>query len=179
MKCVVYDLPSGNRRQYDPYTKRLIETTRVGCVHILHSLGVGATESVILVPPENYQKLAGAIDEVRARYETVQRRFPDISQLLEPEIRVLTLTGAQTEALKSVAVRRLERLIDVAVERLSDLLEVEIEETRRKRVLYNLNRTRRTWLEIWQNARRLGIRLDRDFEYIISLIDQARERVGG
>lgn len=184
MKVLVYDLPSENHKVLQSnrglYSK--VRATRVWCVERLHKLGVQCTMSVILVSPEREGLIEDAITSVKARYLglSLALREGGVDLMMEPLIRVLPLTSEQEATMRELGARRLIEVIDSGIERINRLMEGldEItEESQRRTVVYNLNRFESEVQDLASRAREVGIELPRDFEYLVSLIDEARRRL--
>jgi flagellin-specific chaperone FliS len=176
-KAVVYDLGSENVKSLsETQLKRLVRSKRIRSVQLLHSLGLECTESVILVPSNNFSKIDTTIQKVEAIYrqlnETLRSNNIDIE--LQPIIKVLDITREQKEALIPLAKRRLIELLDNSIERvngiISSLDEIE-EEVRRRKILSNLLRLRSNWNRIFEIAQQLGIDISRDYQVLIDMID--------
>ncbi|MEM2567303.1 MAG: hypothetical protein QXR84_08880 [Candidatus Bathyarchaeia archaeon] len=179
VKAVVYDLPSENLRDIpNDDVRDMIRSVRVYSVQLLHGLGVQCTESVILVPPRNVERISEVVDKVLRLYEQLREQLRSHNYVLRPEpiIRVLDLTRDQTEALVSIARRHLITSLDSAIARVSELLEAlnEItEQSRLRRARANLRRLKNEWNRLLTCATQLGIDISRDYEYLIELIDNA------
>lgn len=179
VKAVVYDLPSENLSNIPSDDVRdMVRSVRVYSVQLLHSLGVQCTESVILVPPRNVDRIGEVVDKVFRLYEQLREQLRSHNYVLRPEpiIRVLELTRDQTEALIPIARRHLITSLDSAINRVSELLETlnEItEQSRLRRVRANLKRLKNEWSRLLLYATQLGIDISRDYEYLVELIDEA------
>jgi len=136
---------------------------------------------VILVPSTRVDAIEPTINRVRSMYRDLETELRDrgYAVRLEPIIETLTLTREQTDRLIPIAERRLIASLDRAIDRVSriidDLASIS-EEVRLRRIRGNLRRLRDNWSHIFELARRLGIDVSRDYDYLVSLIDQAIRR---
>jgi hypothetical protein len=178
-KVLVYDLPSENQILINNILiKEKIRSKRVRAIQLLHSLGIPCTESVIIVPRENFNKIDNIVNRVIEIYNSLKNdnEIRDLDINLEPIIRVLDLNREQIDQLIPIAKRRLINTLDEAINRVNEILDSlnEItEESRRKRIIRNLRRLKNNWSAIFEIANRLGIDITRDYEYLINLIDSA------
>jgi len=175
-KIVVYDLPSENQLGYQPSEKADIRRVRVRATQLLHMLGVQCTESVILVPRSRVNQINNIIQIVMNKYQELDNRLNNTLGL--PIIRVLDLTIEQKEELIPIAKRRLIRELDRTINLVSraiDELNETIEARERRKIINRIRRIARNWSRIFDIANELGIDLSRDYEYLVSLIDEALE----
>jgi hypothetical protein len=179
-KALVYDLGSENSRSLEGSSlKLLVRSKRVRSVQLLHNLGLECTESVILVPTNNFSKIDTTIQKVRLIYqqlnETLRNNNLDIE--LQPLIRVLDISSEQKEALIPLAKRRLLELLDNSIERVNTIInsfnEI-VEEARRRQIIRNLQRFKSNWNRMFEIAQQLGIDITNDYEVLISMIDSIR-----
>jgi len=182
VKAVVYDLESENLVVFNnSEMKDVVRSARVRCVQLLHSLGVGCTESVVLVAPERVKDILPTIERVKQIYNRLneQLRRQNLNVQLRPIIEVLDLTFEQAERLIPIAQRRLTSALDQAIERVNEVIDSLAEVTeasRRLRLRANLRRLANNWRQIFEYARQLGIDISRDYSVLVDLIDSAIER---
>ena len=173
-KIVVYDLPSENKGIYSNEQKADIRRVRVRATQLLHMLGVQCTESVILVPRSRVNQINNTIEIVMSKYQELNRILNGILGL--PIIRVLDLTVEQRESLIPIAKRRLvnelDRTINLVSRAIDELNEI-VEQSQRRKIINRLRRLRRNWSRIFDIANELGIDISQDYEYLVSLIDEA------
>jgi len=178
-KVVVYDLPSENYRhiQNSPHFPK-VRAVRVYCTYLLHSLGLECTQSVILVSPNRVDEVNETIERVKRKYEEL-RNETELDELI-PHIEVLPLYQTQFNPLRRHAQRRVTERIDEAIERINRILESIDQITReaqRRQLRYRLNRLAKEWRTIYECCREIGVRLDRDIEYLVSLIEEGSRRL--
>jgi len=181
---LAYDLPSENLTEIKrAEQKNRVEVVRSTATQLFHKLGVQTTESVILIAPEHERKVKESIEKVLHMYELLGRdlRKEGLDVELEPLIRVIGLSSAQTRAYKDLAVRYIERKAGESadyLERTVNRLE-EIKSPKAiNRVLKNLERHRRGWEEIQRLASGLDLSNDWDIPRILDQIDRVAARVG-
>jgi len=176
IKILVYDLPSENKNILQQEEKRDVRRARVRSVQILHALGIQCTESVILVPRSKISEIANVVSVVIRKYQELNNRLNGVLGL--PIIRALDLTGEQKEALIPIAKRRLvnelDRTINLASRAIDELNEI-VEQEEQRKIINRIRRIARNWDRIYDIANELGIDLSRDYEYLVSLIDEALE----
>jgi len=179
---IVYDLGSENMSIFrSENVKKLVRTTRVRSVQLLHSLGLQCTESVIIVAENRVSDIENVIVAVHYLYARLNNvlRNRGINVELKPIIEVLNLTPQQTSRLIPLAERRLISSLDNAIETVSDIINIlssEVEEERKKRIRNNLRRLAGNWRRIYQMANSLRINITKDYEFLVTLIEQALER---
>jgi hypothetical protein len=179
-KALVYDLGSENSRSLEGSSlKLLVRSKRVRSVQLLHNLGLECTESVILVPSNNFSKIFTTIQKVKMIYqqlnETLRNNNIDIE--LQPIIKVLDISSEQKEALIPLAKRRLLELLDNSIERVNTIInsfnEI-VEEARRRQIIRNLQRFKSNWNRMFEIAQQLGIDITQDYQVLIDMIDSIR-----
>jgi len=182
-KIVVYDLRSEQTKniKHSQFAAE-VERIRIWATMKFHRLGVMSTESVILVAPEMESEIEATIQQIKERYQQLERKLMENGLVLSfmPLIRVIELTANQIDAFREVAQRNLLSRIDATLERVNDILETIdsiTEQERRRKLRYQLNRLSRTWNTIRDFCVSLGINVTRDIDYLIEIIDQARERL--
>ena len=176
---LVYDLPSENQFAYkNDKTYSKVRGTRVSCTYKLHSLGVECTQSVILVPESNKDKIPKVIKEVFDSYKELnnflaKNNFPEIDM---PIIKAIEISVKQKEDFKTIAQRTLKDKLDKAIDRLATLineLDNILEEEKRKRIRYNLMKQKRELDRIEKFAKELGIETNHKFELLTELYNEA------
>jgi len=179
---LAYDLPSENltdiRRAEH---KNRIEVVRSTATQLFHRLGVQTTESVILISPEHEKEVKDAIETVLHMYESLERdlRKEGEDLDLDPLIRIIGLSSAQTRAYKDLAIRYIERKATESanyLERVTDRLEELKSAKTIARTLKNLERHRKGWEEIQRMASELELSNDWDIPRIIDQIDRVIAR---
>jgi hypothetical protein len=171
-KILVYDLPSESLKDLDKESKDKVRTARVTSTKLLHSLGVQATESVILVAPSKVSKIEQIVQKVNELYSSLRLE-------LHPNIVVLPLFAEQQVSLSTLARARVEEKIDEAINRINILLNnisTITQSSTRRRIRANLQETRKQFITLKQFCDELGIQ-NLDFDYLISLIDQATSKL--
>jgi len=179
VRIIVYDLPSEHRADISSNENKMaVKRVRIRAIRLLHSLGVQCTESVIVIPDRNLDKIDEAIEKVNTIYDELARRL-DLYRF-KPLIRSLPLTAEQVPTFTELAKRRLAERINESLDRINDVLDSIneiVQEEKRNIVRRNVLRLRREWSTIFELARELGIDLGRDYEYLISLIDKALDEL--
>jgi hypothetical protein len=179
-RALVYDLGSENIRSLEGSSlKLLVRSKRVRSVQLLHSIGLECTESVILVPTNNFSKIDITIQKVKMIYqqlnETLRNNNIDIE--LQPIIKVLDISRTQKETLIPLAKRRLLELLDNSIDRVNTIInsfnEI-VEEARRRQIIRNLQRFKSNWNRIFEIAQQLGIDIGNDYQVLIDMIDSIR-----
>ena len=178
-KAIVYDLPSENQLKFrDSKVKQRVRNVRVWSTMLLHRLGVLCTESVILVPESRVKEIEATVKKVFKMYQDLNKDLlKDVNVGIdEPLIKVIDLTTKQTEDLKTLAERKLRERLDQAIERIANLLnEMDniIEESKRKRLVYNLNKQTKEYERLEKLAKELGLETNHKFELLTELMNQA------
>jgi pyruvate-formate lyase-activating enzyme len=103
---IVYDLPSECMKNLSDETRQKLRTARVKSVKVLHKLGLQCTESVILVPGINVDKVSQAIEKVAQFYSEVS----DINE--NPEIEIIEISTVQKNQYLKIAKRYLDKRIN-------------------------------------------------------------------
>jgi hypothetical protein len=103
---IVYDLPSECIKNLSDETKARLRSARVKSVKVLHKLGLQCTESVILVPSVNVDKINEAIEKVSEYYATVE----DLNET--PEIEIIEINQVQKNQYLKIAKRYLDKRIN-------------------------------------------------------------------
>jgi hypothetical protein len=103
---IVYDLPSECQKNLSQETRQKIRTARVKSVKVLHKLGLQCTESVILVPSTQADKISQAIEKVAQFYSEVE----DINE--NPEIEIIEINQVQKAQYLKIAKRYLDKRIN-------------------------------------------------------------------
>ena len=171
-KILVYDLPSESLKDLSKEDKDKVRAVRVTSTKLLHSLGVQATESVILVAPSKVSKIEQVVQKVNELYSNLRLE-------LHPNVVVLPLFAEQQVSLSSLARARVEEKIDEAINRINILLSnisTITQSSTRRRIRANLQETRKQFITLKQFCDELGIQ-NLDFDYLISLIDQATSKL--
>jgi len=178
-KAIVYDLPSENQLKFkDGKIKQRVRNVRVWSTMLLHKLGVLCTESVILVPESRAKEIEATVKKVFKMYQDLNKDLlKEVNVGIdEPLIKVIDLTVKQTEDLKTLAERKLKERLDQAIERIANLLnEMDsiIEESKRKRLVYNLNKQTKEYERLEKLAKELGLETNHKFELLTELMNQA------
>jgi hypothetical protein len=182
-KLIAYDLASENRRLLENQElKEKVRNARISATQALHKLGVQTTESVIIVPSSNENRIEQTKLHVYNLFNQVQRFCLERNLTIDlwPTIEVIDLTPTQTEQYTRLAKVNLAHRIDEAIDRVSRFMESLEQLTNARQIRqakYNVARQKETWQEIFQIAQDLGIDLGQDYEYLISLLDNAAQRL--
>ena len=194
---VPYDLPSENiffLREKDGETKEekkkreeirdYVRAKRIQATSYLHSLGVLATNSVILVPTSRVKKIDEVIRKVQEIYEEVNKRLvkEGYDKIGVPIIKKIPMVQTQIVSFKELAERQLKEKLDKKIDQIANLIskiEEGVEEGKAKKIRYNLNRTKKELENLEEIAKELGIETDDQFALLSEMIDQAIETLGG
>jgi hypothetical protein len=181
LKVLVYDLTSENHtalKNTEFYDK--LKSVRVRCTQQLHRLGVLCTESVILVSQRHERHVDYVINKVMSAYEAVLSEINSTLSvnLPKPIIRVLQVTSDQYDVFRGLAENRIRTLIDMHVDRVTTLLERQ-NGNGDKRLIRSLRKLLREWARIRALCHELGIGLDSEIGYLVSLIGDAISQLKG
>jgi hypothetical protein len=176
---IPYDLPSENflfLKNSKLVSK--IRNERIRAIYYLHSLGVLATNSVILVPTSKVDKIDKVIEKVNNIYNelNIEVKKELNRELGKPIIKKVPIVETQFLSFKELAEKQLKERLDSKIESLSKLLnEIEniTEEEKRKRIANNLYKTEREVNELEKIAKELGLESNHKFSLISELIYQA------
>jgi hypothetical protein len=181
LKVLVYDLTSENYtvlKNTEFYDK--IKSVRVRCTQKLHKLGILCTESVILISHKNERHVGDVINRVMSAYEAVLSEINSTLSvnLPKPIIRVLELGRDQYDVFRELAENRIRSLIDMHIDRVSTLLERQ-NGNNDKRLIRSLRKLLRDWIRIRSLCLELGIDLDSEIGYLVSLIRDTISQLRG
>jgi hypothetical protein len=181
LKVLVYDLTSENHaalKNTEFYDK--IKSVRVRCTQQLHRLGIMCTESVILISHKNERHVDQVIHRVMSAYEAVLSEINSTLSvnLPKPVIRVLMLSRDQYDVFRELAENRIRTLIDMHVDKVTALLERQNGNSD-KRLIRSLRKLLREWIRIRALCHELGIDLDSEIGYLVSLISDAISQLRG
>ena len=182
---VVYDLPNEDRVafKYDASARGVVKRLRINSIRKLGKYGLQCTESVLIVPRTLIDKMKKTIEEIRFTYRDAKEHLlKNYEEELEPEIYVIPLIGEQTEALKTIAVKRLVDKLEKIIQRLLRLtVEIEeLEEDEKKKVRYNVKRVLRELEHTQDIIEELGIesvKLKEKFRLAEEVIREVLEEV--
>lgn len=180
---VAYDLPSENIKalKHSGFYHQ-VESVRSTSVQFFHKLGVQTTESVILIAPEHEKQVKETIELVTKLYAGLQHdlNVAKIDVKLDPMIRIIGLSSAQTRAYRDLAVRYIEKkaaesgdYLEAVMERLEELKSPKAI----RKALKNLERHRKGWAEIQSLVCELSLSNDWDIPRILNQIDRVISRV--
>jgi hypothetical protein len=184
---IAYDLPSENQlhisrngKSAEVYSK--VRSTRVTSVYSLHSLGLMATESVILVSPSKFGEVDKVVERVKNSYEELNKWLKDnnVEVIGDPLIKVIKVNREQKEDLVPLAERKVKERLDELIELIVNLineLESMVEEERRKKIEYNVNKQMRELSRIETFCRELGISTNHKLELLGELYNQALSKL--
>jgi hypothetical protein len=194
---VPYDLPSENvsflmpQEDEDEEAKMrkrvlrdFVRAKRVQATNYLHSLGVLATNSVILVPASRIDRIDEAIRKVQEIYEEINGRLEreQFSKLGVPVVKKIPMVQTQVIGFRDLAEKKLRERLDEKIDDLASLiqkLQEGVEEAKARSIKYNLNATRREFENLEQIARELGIEAGSQFQLLGEMIDQAIQILEG
>jgi hypothetical protein len=194
---VPYDLPSENvyyLRENSNETERekkkreelrdYVRAKRVQATYYLHSLGILATNSVVLVPESRADKIDKVIDEVNRIYKEVNERLEKegFASVGMPIIKKIPMVQTQIVGFRDLAEKQLKEKLDKKIDDLATLiqkLQEGVEEGKARSIRYNLNSLRKEIDNLEQVAKELGIETDNQFALLGQLINQAIEILGG
>jgi histidyl-tRNA synthetase len=198
---VPYDIPSENLKELlnmendneeaknkKTWAKNTIRSKRVIATNLLHSLGILTTNSVVLVPKTNENKIDSTIQKVREIYNELNNLLEKegFDKLGEPIIKKIPLMQQQIGELKELAEKQLiqrlnERIDQLAslISEISNMISNRVEEEKRRRMIYNLRKEEATVKEIERMAKELNIEADNQFSLLSSLISQAINELEG
>jgi hypothetical protein len=175
VKVLVYDLISENYNSIrNTEFRDKLRAIRIKCTRKLHQLGVQCTESVILIPNWDNDRIRHAIEYVMYQYNTVLNQIANTLgiRLPNPIIRTLDITTEQFETFREIALRNLQRNVDVQIDRISLLIEQNQDQNSRN-LINSLRKLKREWIRIQNHCIQLGIPLEQEIDYLVNLIDQA------
>jgi len=188
---VPYDLPSENvsflrpqRGESEAEKKRremirdLVRAKRVQATGYLHSLGVLATNSVILVPTSRVERIDEIIEGVQGIYEEVNEALEKegFYRVGMPVIKKIPMVQTQIVSFKLLAERQLKEKLDKKIDDIAELIQKiqeGVEEAKAKKIRYGLNRTRKEIENLEEIAEELGIKTDNQFALLGEMINQA------
>lgn len=194
---VPYDLPSENvlefvekeddssevaRQKAD--LKEYIRKERVKATYYLHSLGVLATNSVVLVPTSKVGRIDDVIHKVDEIYRDLNRKLEEegFAPIGYPIIKKIPVVQTQIVSFKELAEKQLKTKLDEKIDSIATLihkLQEGVEEGKAKSIRYNLNRTRKELENLEEIAKELGIDASEKFALLAEMINQAIETLGG
>jgi len=182
---IAYDLPSENHVSIkDENVKMEIRNVRVNATYKLYKLGVNATNSVILVPLSNSDKIDKTIEEVNELYEKLNESIKTrgYGSIGKPLIKKIKILEYQYVDFKELAEKQLMEKLDEQISKLanviSELNEI-VEEEKRKKMKYNVNRLSKEIKELEKIASDLELKTNGKFELISEMLKQIYELLGG
>jgi len=188
---VPYDLPSENvffLRAKDGETEEekkkreeirdYVRAKRVQATGYLHSLGVLATNSVVLVPASRVDKIDETIQRVQKIYKEVNERLEKegFYRVGNPIIKKIPMVQTQIVGFKELAERQLKAKLDKKIDQIANIIQKiqeGIEEGKAKKMRSNLKRVRREINNLEEIAKELGIETDDQFALLSEMINQA------
>jgi len=194
---VPYDLPSENvffLRAKDGETEEekkkreeirdYVRAKRVQATGYLHSLGVLATNSVVLVPASRVDKIDETIQRVQKIYKEVNERLEKegFYRVGNPIIKKIPMVQTQIVGFKELAERQLKAKLDKKIDQIANIIQKiqeGIEEGKAKKMRSNLKRVRREINNLEEIAKELGIETDDQFALLSEMINQAIETLEG
>jgi hypothetical protein len=180
VKVLVYDLVSENHRilRNTDFQDKL-RAIRIKCTRKLHQLGIQCTESVILIPNWDNDRIRYAIEYVMYQYRTILEEIANTLgvRLPNPIIRILDITTEQFETFRELAFRHLQQNLDANIDRVSLLIEQNNHENTRN-IVNSLRKLKREWIRIRNCCISLGIPLEQEINYLVDLIEQAITQLG-
>jgi len=194
---VPYDIPSENvnilkpdvrdteevkakKRKYKDY----VRAKRVQATYYLHSLGVLATNSVMLVPDSRKERIDKVVAMVESIYEEVNKQLDKegFGPIGSPIIKKIPIVHTQLISFKDLAEKqlkvKLEKQID-NVASLIDKIQQGVEEAKVRKLTYQLYRSQRELADLESVATELGLATDNQFTLLSELIRQAIEILEG
>ena len=194
---VPYDLPSENvyylreneketaeERKKREEVRDFVRAKRVQATYYLHSLGVLATNSVVLVPESRAKLIDKVIEEVNRIYVEVNERLEKegFAAIGLPIIKKIPMVQTQIVGFRDLAEKQLKEKLDRKIDDLALLIQKlneGVEEGKAKSIRYNLNSLRKEMENLEEIAKELGIETDNQFALVAQLINQAIEILGG
>jgi len=188
---VPYDIPSENVNMFrefkdDPKDvkakkrelRRYVRSKRVMATYYLHSLGVLATNSVVLVPTSRKDRIDKVVSRVMGIYGEVKEKLKKegFNFLGAPIIKAIPIVQTQLISFKDLAEKQLKERLDKQIDNVATLIEKikeGIEEAKAKRLKYQLKRTVRDLEDLEKVAKELGLSTDNQFVLLGELIGQA------
>lgn len=180
---VPYDLPSENLVMFNnteegEKIKNYVRSKRVQATYYLHSLGVPATNSVIIVPLSKISKIDEVIAKVNQIYNSVNEvlKKHNLPEIGKPIVKKIPIVETQLVSFKDLAERQLKQKLDDKIDHLAELIQKikeGVEEAKAKKIKSDLKALRKEMSDLEQIASELGIETDNQFALIGSLINQA------
>jgi hypothetical protein len=182
-RLLTYDLGSENNLNLKTVKAiRAVRSARVSCTQKLYRLGAQTTESCLLVPECREDQIKPTIQKVEEIYKKLNKWLEKEGQDLElkPIFIVHKVATYQLSAYKTLAERSLVRKIEKTFRDLRELtskIQEVKSESKRKRILYNLNRSLRLWEDLGHIYNNLEIVKPPSYDEILNMIEKAREAV--
>jgi hypothetical protein len=165
---LVYDLPSECQKNLSDETKARLRSARVKSVKVLHRLGLQCTESVILVPSVNVDKINEAIEKVSEYYSEVS----DISET--PEIEIIEISTVQKNQYLKIAKRYLDKRINEIAQ-----IAQTLDNNGNGRRKYQISQLVKEYKHILNLANSLGLATSyvSDFEQVINYLSDTAQQI--
>ena len=175
---VAYDLPSENIKALGTQVRRdSVNSVRSYSSQLFHSLGAQTTESVILVSPARESNIKPIIETVKRMYQSLHDEFfsKGLDLDLVPIIEVIGLSTKQRKQYEALAIRYIENKA-VACAKYLTRVEHKLEKSRSQkqilRLIFNLEKYRKTWEEIQRLTSELALSNDWHIPRILADIDK-------
>ena len=190
---LAYDLPSEYRSDYykpaqdreaENHAKakeamRLIRAVRIKATARLYSVGLPASNSVIVVPTRHVERARKVMEEVKALYAELSTKLKEMGfpGLPEPLIVLIPQVQVQVVSWASLVERELARKLDKAIEELAKKMEElgELEAKKAKSMKYRLKAQLKELRSIESMAKELGIDIAGKAELLSSMLLEAIE----
>ncbi|RLC79834.1 MAG: hypothetical protein DRJ03_22745 [Chloroflexi bacterium] len=194
---VPYDLPSENvfflrprdgetedERKKRESIRDYVRAKRVQATGYLHSLGVLATNSVVLVPASRVEKIDETVKKVQKIYEEVNKKLlkEGYHTIGMPIIKKIPMVQTQVIGFKELAERQLKTKLDKKIDQIANIIQKiqeGVEEGKAKKIRYNLNRTKKELENLEEIAEELGIEVSTQFALLGEMINQAIKTLEG
>jgi len=188
---VPYDIPSENvnmLKELDRDTKEdkakkrkfkdYVRAKRVQATYYLHSLGVLATNSVVLVPDSRKERIDQVVTKVASIYKEVNKALEKegFGSIGSPIIKKIPIVHTQLVSFKDLAEKQLKAKLERQIDNVASLIEKiqrGIEEAKVRKLKYQLTRSQRELNDLETVAKELGLATDNQFTLLSELINQA------
>jgi len=188
---VPYDIPSENVNILKPSAKDskedkskkrkfkdYVRARRVQATYYLHSLGVLATNSVMLVPDSRKERIDQVVAKVESIYNEVNKTLEKegFGSIGKPIIKKIPIVHTQLVSFKDLAERQLKAKLEKQIDNVASLIEriqQGIEEAKVRKLKYQLTRSQRELNDLETVAKELGLATDNQFTLLSELINQA------
>jgi len=168
------------KRKYKDY----VRAKRVQATYYLHSLGVLATNSVILVPDSRKKRIDQVVDKVESIYKEVNKALDKegFGSIGSPIIKKIPIVHTQLISFNDLAQKQLKAKLEKQIDNIASLIEKiqqGVEEAKVRKLKYQLNRSQKELSELESVAKELGLATDNQFALLSELINQAINALEG